>query len=283
MAFTPTFSFAGFQATNPDRPLPASHIDNNFDLIAAELTDLLARIEEIRRDDGRLKNGTATWDAFSQDVKDTIQRYQNPSWLYDIDENLQFPEIVAPDVNPNSFAAQVEAETGVANDRLMTPLRTKQAVDAQRPFASQSQAQAGTDTTVVMSPARAADHIEAKRPFASTSQAQAGADTASVLSPARGKDLVDAIRPKASATVTLTWGAIAAGGEATHTFTIAGAKTGNAVVIGFPTAGPPAGLVPVAWVSAPDTAHLRFTNPTGASITPYSGAATSFTFTALGF
>jgi len=67
--------------------------------------------------------------------------------------------LFAPD--GSEIASQAEAEAGVENEKRMTALRTKQAMDAQRPFASQAEAEAGVSTTTVMSPLRVAQAIAA--------------------------------------------------------------------------------------------------------------------------
>lgn len=60
------------------------------------------------------------------------------------------------------LATQAEAEAGVENTKYMSPLRTKQAIDFQRPpqaVASQVEAETGTENTHMMTPLRTAQAI----------------------------------------------------------------------------------------------------------------------------
>jgi hypothetical protein len=68
-----------------------------------------------------------------------------------------------------AYASQAEAEAGTDNVKLMTPLRTAEAIAALGgsgggTFASQVQAEAGTDTTTYMNPLRTAQAIAALSP-----------------------------------------------------------------------------------------------------------------------
>ena len=60
-----------------------------------------------------------------------------------------------------AFATQTEAETGTSADTLMSPLRTKQAIDANMVKASQAEAQAGSNDTHFMTPSKTNDSIQA--------------------------------------------------------------------------------------------------------------------------
>lgn len=59
------FSFSGFQATNPAKPLPGASVDNELENIERSLNDLVSGLTDIRRDDGALKNGIVTKDALA--------------------------------------------------------------------------------------------------------------------------------------------------------------------------------------------------------------------------
>jgi hypothetical protein len=78
----------------------------------------------------------------------------------------------------------------------------------------------------------------------------------------------------------LTWGLIAAGASATQTITVAGAATGDRVILGLPAAGVTAGLIPTYWVSSANTVTVRLTNITGGGLTP---AAATYAATAVRF
>ena len=50
------------------------------------------------------------------------------------------------------IATQAEAQAGAVNNKLMSPLRTKEAIETQRPYATQAEVNAGTITTKVVTP-----------------------------------------------------------------------------------------------------------------------------------
>jgi hypothetical protein len=232
--YTLTYSFSGYQAINPSKPLPAPEIDVQFSNISLSVTEIISAVNQVRRTDGLLQNGVVTFDSLDPQLAAIVGGTN---------------DITVPDINPAAFAGQGEAEAGVSNDKLMTPLRTKEALDAQRAFSSQAQAQAGTDAATVMSPLRT-------------------------------KQQLDALRTANTATASLTYGSIAAGASATQSISVPGAQTGDGVVIGLPAAGLTAGLIPTAWVSAAGTVTLRITNITSGAITP---AAASYRVTAIRF
>lgn len=265
--YTPTYSFAGFQALNPGQPLPAAPLDVQLANIEAAVASLISALADVRRADGRIENGSVTFDALDADVAALLQAAE--------------PRTTVPDLAPSAFAAQVEAEAGVANDKLMTPLRTAQAVTAQRPLAMQADAEAGTNNTAVMTPLRVAQALAALRAFASQAQAQAGTDNATVMTPLRVAQALAALRPAFSATQNLTWTAIAAGASDTRDVTVTGAVANDRVVLGWPAAGPNDGLVVVAWVASANTVRIRLRNVSGGSITPFSGASVAVSATCL--
>lgn len=70
----------------------------------------------------------------------------------------------------------------------------------------------------------------------------------------------------------LDFPSIAAAASATLTIALPGVAVGDAVVVSSAAAaGPPAGLVFTAWVSAADTVTLRATNVTAAPVDAASG------------
>jgi microcystin-dependent protein len=54
------YSFAGFQASSPTTPLPASAVDNEFANIETSVESLRVGLNEIRKSDGTLANGVVT-------------------------------------------------------------------------------------------------------------------------------------------------------------------------------------------------------------------------------
>ena len=269
--YSVSYSFTGYQAVNPALPLPAAEVDVEFANIALSIGETVTALASIRRADGALQNGVVTWDGLDADVQEMIAGAGD--------------RVAFGDISPTAFANQTEAEAGVTGDKLMTPLSTKYAIDAQRAIASQSAAEAGADNTTVLTPLRGKQQADAIRPFASQALAEAAVDNASVMTPLRTKQQRDATRPVYSANVVLTWGSIAAGASGEQSVTVSGAPAGvNArVIIGPPASGVNAGLVAQAWVSAANTVRIRLTNVTGSAITPHSGAATTYGFTVLGY
>lgn len=267
--YTVGYSFTVFQGLNPATPLPAPSLDTELAGVEASIGEIVDSITDVRRSDGNLQNGIVSWDGLNDDLKERITGSVNG--------------VTVGNISPAAFANMPEAEAGVANDRLMTPLRTKQAVDSYRAFASQGEAQGGASLTVIMSPGRTVDTLDALRAFCSQAEAQAGTNNTKVSTPLRVTEQIDALRKTNTASTNLTWGAIAAGGSAEQTLAVTGAVTGERVILGLPAAGVDAGLVPQAWVSAADQVKIRLTNITGSPITPHAGAATPYAVTVVGF
>jgi hypothetical protein len=63
--YVPSYSFSGWQATNPSKPLPAAQVDNELANISTSFSETIAAIEDIRRSDGQLQNGIVTVDSLS--------------------------------------------------------------------------------------------------------------------------------------------------------------------------------------------------------------------------
>lgn len=250
------YDFSGFQATNPTTPLPGNEIDNELANIETAIGELIAAITGIRRSDNVLQNGIVGYDQLDDQVKALLGGTH---------------EITVPDIDPAAFASQAAAEAGAASDKIMTPQRTKQALDAQRAFASQGQAEAGTAEDVVMSPLRAKQILDALRAFATQEEADAGVITTKVMSPATSKELIRSLRPATSVTAALTWSEIANGDSAQQDVTVNPCAVGDKVVVGYPAAGLTAKVIPYAWVSAANTVTLRLTNLTGGANTPPAG------------
>jgi len=62
------------------------------------------------------------------------------------------------------YATQAEAQTGTVNNKVMSPLRTKEAIDYQRPYSTKAEAEAGTNNTKMMTPLRVKEAIMALSP-----------------------------------------------------------------------------------------------------------------------
>lgn len=266
--YSVSYSFAGFQAIAPGTPLPADRLDIELANLETSVGSLITALAEIRRSDGNLQNGKVSWDGLNADVQARITATNT--------------RVTIGDINPAAFAVQAEAEAGVSDDKIMTPLAATQHVNAQRPYASQAQAQAGTATDVVLSPARATDFVNAVRALATQAQAEAGTSNTAVMTALRVAQALDALRPALTATASLTYGLISAGGSAIQTITVTGAAVNDRVVLGLPS-NFEAGLLATAYVSAADTVRVRITNITGGAVTPNSGTAATYSVTVLQF
>lgn len=267
--YTVSYSFSGWQALNPDRPLPAAQVDVQFADIAAATAGLVAAVTSIRRADGGLQNGVVTWDGLNSDVQARILGSD--------------PRVTVADLNPSAFANTAEAQAGVANDRIMTPLRVSEALATLRAYANQAEAEAGVENTKVMTPLRVKQALDALRAYASQAEAEAGTENTKVTTALRVAQAISARRTAFTASASLTWGSIAAGASATQVITCAGAAVQDRVLVGLPAAGIGAGLIVTAWVSSTDNITVRITNVTGGALTPYSGVATTMAVTAVRF
>ena len=63
--YFPSFSFSGYQAQQPDRPLPGVRTDTEYNNIAQSLGVTIDALADIRRDDGQLQNGIVTPESLS--------------------------------------------------------------------------------------------------------------------------------------------------------------------------------------------------------------------------
>jgi hypothetical protein len=66
--YTRATSFSGYQATNPNRPLPGPALDNELANIETSVNGVISALGDIRRDDGQLRNGIVGRDALAPDL-----------------------------------------------------------------------------------------------------------------------------------------------------------------------------------------------------------------------
>ena len=267
--YTVSYSFSGFQALNPDRPLPAAQIDIQFASLETVTNGFVDAVTSIRRADGGLQNGVVTYDGLSDDLKALLQTAD--------------PRVTVADLNPSAFANTAEAQAGVANDRIMTPLRVSEALATLRALASQAEAEAGVENAKMMTPLRVKQALDVLRALASQAEVEAGVENTKLTTSLRVKQAISAQRPAFTASASLTWGPIAAGASATQVITCSGAAVQDRVLVGLAAAGVNAGLVVTAWVSSTNNITVRLTNVTASPITPHSGAATTYAVTAVRF
>ncbi|ACI57418.1 hypothetical protein Rleg2_4156 [Rhizobium leguminosarum bv. trifolii WSM2304] len=67
--YTPSYSFSGWQTSNPAKPLPAPQVDNELANISTSLNAAISGLLDIRRSDGKLKNGIVTFESLNNDLK----------------------------------------------------------------------------------------------------------------------------------------------------------------------------------------------------------------------
>lgn len=70
--YTRSYSFSGYQATNPSQPLPAPQVDNELENIEQSLGEAIDAVNDVRRADGALVNGIVTLDSLADEVRDDI-------------------------------------------------------------------------------------------------------------------------------------------------------------------------------------------------------------------
>lgn len=63
--YTPTYNFSNWQTLNPTMPLPAPRVDEQFDDISQAMGQTNDALADIRRSDGKLKNGIVTPESLS--------------------------------------------------------------------------------------------------------------------------------------------------------------------------------------------------------------------------
>lgn len=87
--YEPGYSFTDFQASNPATPLPADEVDTELANIALASDRAVDAIKDIRRSDGKLKNGIVTPDSLSPGLK--------AGWDF-TDEQLTAIEVVGDNI-----------------------------------------------------------------------------------------------------------------------------------------------------------------------------------------
>lgn len=83
------YSYTGFQQEQQDHPFPGSQLDNDLAELKRGIDDTIDALKDVRRADGKLRNGIVTTDSLGFDVAE-IGEAMNPS-IYD-------PREVASDV-----------------------------------------------------------------------------------------------------------------------------------------------------------------------------------------
>lgn len=63
--YVPAYSYSGWQATNPTRPLPADEVDNDLANVSRSVNETIDALKQIRRSDGKLANQSVGPDQLS--------------------------------------------------------------------------------------------------------------------------------------------------------------------------------------------------------------------------
>jgi hypothetical protein len=66
--FDPQYSYSGWQANNPSKPLPAQQVDNDFANARTAINETQDALRDIRRSDGYLKNGIVTTESLAPNM-----------------------------------------------------------------------------------------------------------------------------------------------------------------------------------------------------------------------
>ena len=66
--YSRAYSFSGFQANNPQTPLPGPNVDEELDNLGLSVNQTIAGLKDIRRADGALRNGIVTVEAMAPGI-----------------------------------------------------------------------------------------------------------------------------------------------------------------------------------------------------------------------
>lgn len=130
--YDPSYSFTGFQASNPTTPLPADQVDNELENIAESLSETITALADVRRSDGALKNGIVTFDSLSPEV------------AAQVGEGIE-DALVAAEASADASAASATAASASADDAAASADEAEAAADGWKSTSVTSQA-VGTGT-----------------------------------------------------------------------------------------------------------------------------------------
>src|SRR5690554_5944287 len=75
--YTPKFNYSGWEAAGSKRPKPGAELDIDFANIARSIDETIDALKDIRRSDGKLKNGIVDMDAMEPGLKADFQGYKD--------------------------------------------------------------------------------------------------------------------------------------------------------------------------------------------------------------
>ncbi len=177
------YSFAGFQASNPQTPLPGNKVDGELANVETAIASLVSAVKDIRRSDGKLKNGIVTADSLSAELAIGVDPavVWEPATSYDVNATVfyetAFYRCLVDHVSAASFA------TDLAADRWLLfadfgPI-IDDATDAATAAAASATAAAGSATSASGSATAAAGSATAASGSATAAAASATAAAAS--------------------------------------------------------------------------------------------------------
>lgn len=76
--YTQSFDFSGFQSNNPTTPLPGTRVDIELQDIETSNNQIVDALKDVRRSDGKLKNGIVTPESLGPGVLDGVQGPAGP-------------------------------------------------------------------------------------------------------------------------------------------------------------------------------------------------------------
>lgn len=83
--YVPSYSFSGWQATNPSKPLPAPQVDNELANVSLSLTETIDALKDIRRSDGKLVNQVVTFESLDNDLRAEYSGGAISAWAQVVD------------------------------------------------------------------------------------------------------------------------------------------------------------------------------------------------------
>jgi hypothetical protein len=86
VAYNREYNFTNYQSNHPNNPLPAAHVDAEYNRVKRTLDQIRAKLALIQRDDGALANHIVTFDALSEELQNLIGGGYSPSFITETDD-----------------------------------------------------------------------------------------------------------------------------------------------------------------------------------------------------
>ena len=133
----------------------------------------------------RYRNDAQTARNQAANERQNARRYRN-------DAQTARDQAIFAAAHPNiTIATSTEARTGTNTSKLMTPLRTKEAIDDQRPLASNYDIRYRRGSNNIMTVQRTREAIEYQRPFATQAEARTGTNNTKIMTPLRTREALE--------------------------------------------------------------------------------------------